>query len=343
MGLCKIGDALYASEGTNSSKGKNIISSSNRSRRDVMDSLSGASATGADDVQGSVDGPERPLNARGGPGDSSDANGLGSREEKAGETSRNPCRMLLDAANASRTPPPVSASATGSPADRRAAVQSTNADGSFVVDGGGRGGRGAGSGGGGARCGGGARPSSGVGEEIGHPATQSTGNSTESLRGVAPTIASNKSCAHGGGGGDGGDGNRGSGGVGRTEKAGGAGEGTGGGRDFDDEQTDGVEKEEKGGGEEDGEQRGEEKEEGKRGGEEGKREETEDKDEDEDEETVRRVRVAQSLAMYRAQLAAERRLEQVWVCLPSDAVPWIISFPGVLITTAVGAGDAKNG
>lgn len=40
-------------------------------------------------------------------------------------------------------------------------------------------------------------------------------------------------------------------------------------------------------------------------------EEEEQEEEEDDEEEIRRVRVAQSLAMYRSQLAAERRLEEV--------------------------------
>lgn len=42
---------------------------------------------------------------------------------------------------------------------------------------------------------------------------------------------------------------------------------------------------------------------------------------EEDEERIRRVRVAQSLAMYRAQLAAERRLAQVSAAEANDSLP----------------------
>ncbi|CAN0037672.1 unnamed protein product [Ectocarpus fasciculatus] len=65
----------------------------------------------------------------------------------------------------------------------------------------------------------------------------------------------------------------------------------------------------------------------KEGGEEGKvtetdGEEEEEDDDDDDEEEIRRVRVAQSLAMYRSQLAAERRLEEANLhCAQEEKAP----------------------
>ncbi|CAN0220963.1 unnamed protein product [Ectocarpus sp. 12 AP-2014] len=77
--------------------------------------------------------------------------------------------------------------------------------------------------------------------------------------------------------------------------------------------------ERKGGGEDDERQKDhgdDDKDEHKEDSEEGKitetdgEEEEEEEEEEEDEEEIRRVRVAQSLAMYRSQLAAERRLQE---------------------------------
>lgn len=55
----------------------------------------------------------------------------------------------------------------------------------------------------------------------------------------------------------------------------------------------------------------------------------------EDEEKIRRVRVAQSLAMYRAQLAAERRVEEASVAKASNARELRLKFPNVETKTSL--------
>lgn len=260
VGLCKIADAFYASEGGGSdSTNIGIVSSNKGSSRDILDSLGGGKPAGASLIQ----------------------------EPAADPTT-------------TRTLAPAFASTMDPFDDGPAGMTPTTTDRYIGGDGA------IGKEGGSREPKGSERSRSSLSQNGGDLNARTHLTNIEGVRTRTSTGVSGSSCAGGGSGGR----DSGSDGFGHDDERRRARENTGGGpSNSDDEQGDPGGKEKKGG-EEEKDDLPEEGDEGK-DGEEKKLHEADDKDEDEgeDEEHIRRVRVAQSLAIYRAQLAAERRLE----------------------------------